>query len=384
MAWMSPVVSALHTTYHRLVPYSIRIKLWSMRQTSAGAAMVACRRSPEEQNGASAEELAIHILGAQAVNRSRFAKAVIARYSTPGPAHTMMKTWLEYALTTNARGEAVVQEIQPRHSVEGARSLDIGCAYGGTPIACALAGADAHGVEIDANLLELAKLNLADHPGIRCTLLAGDILQHGLAERLGQFDIITCDNVIEHVEKASALIATLSRLLNPDGVCLLGIPNAFSCSEVVRDGHYGLFGLTLLERERAIAYYAAAGNTDPYSVGEYCFSFDDYAQMFRDAGLTLEAMSPVAYSAAAVEALASERADVRRIFEEQVADHTIPPAFVDELRAAVEEYLARFATRYAEYRSAGNARSKQRLGTRLLTENQPHWRVLAYHQRTTT
>lgn len=382
MVQMNPAVGLLHTTYHRLVPYSIRIKLWSMRQASAGGTVVT-RMSSSQERTVSPEYLAIQILGGLAVNQSQFAKAIIARHSVPGPAHTMMKTWLEYALTTNARGEAAVREIQQRSTVEGSRTLDIGCAYGGMPIAFAIEGADAYGVEIDADLLELARLNLADHRGVSCTLLAGDILQPGFAESLGQFDIITCDHVIEHVDKASVLVATLSRLLNPEGVCLLGIPNPFSCSEVVRDGHYGLFGLTLLERDRAIAYYSAAGNTNAYAVGEYCFSFDEYVQMFSDAGLTLEAMNPAMYSPEAVEALAIEKADIRRIFEEQVADHRIPPALADELRAAVEVYLARFDARYAEYWNTGDATSKQLLGTRLLIDNQAHWQVLAFHQHKT-
>jgi len=340
--------------------------------------------SASQERSVSPEYLAVQILGGLAVNNSQFAKAIIARHAMSGPAHTMMKTWMEYALTTNARGEAAALEVQQRFPVKGSRALDIGCAYGGMPIAFAREGADAYGVEIDADLIKLARLNLADHRGVRCTLLAGDILQPGFAERLGQFDIITCDHVIEHVDRASALAATISRLLTPEGVCLLGIPNPFSCSEVIRDGHYGLFGLTLLEKDRAMAYYAAAGNTDAYGVGEYCYSFDDYAQMFRDVGLTIEDTNPAVYSPEAVEALAVERADVRRVFEEQVADHRIPPAFVDELRTAVEAYVARFDARYADYRNAGDHTRKQRLGARLLTDNKAHWQALAFHQRKTT
>ncbi len=373
---MKPVTSFAHTLYHRYVPYDVRIKLWSARRKR----LFDFDRLPP-RGAMPAERYAVRLLGAKAVRRSAFAQAIIARSASDGPEHTMMKTWVDYALGTNERGETAVRTVQPYIAAPGARQLDIGCAYGGTPIAFARAGADAYGVEIDPGLLELARLNLADHPGVRCTLLNGDILQPAIADGLGRFDIITCDNVIEHVERARELVSAIAQLLKPAGACVMGIPNAFALSQVMRDGHYGLFGLTLLERDRAIAYYTAAGNGDPYGVAEYCFTYADYSTIFGDAGLSIELLNPIRYARMDVDTLARQITKLRRVFQRQVAERKIPTVMQAEVHTALERYLARFAAAYADYQAASDSVQAEALGSRLLNEyQQAQWLTLVRHR----
>lgn len=371
---MNPVTSALQGAYHRVVPYELRISLWEWRQR--GFANVDPDRVPRPDASA-AERYAVRLLGKRAIAHSAFARAVIAGNASQESEHSMLKVWIEFVLGTNARGEAVAQAVRKYIDPKGKRHLDIGCAYGGTPIAFARAGSEAYGVEIDGDLLTLAAINQSDHPEAPCTLLAGDILQPELAQRMGTFDVITCDNVIEHVEKATGLVSAINDMLRPGGVCHMGIPNAFSYTEVAHDGHYGLFGLTLLERERAIAYFRAAGHAETYGVGEYCYTYNDYVAIFRAYGLGDVLLNSLSYDKGAIEHLREQIQGLPALFQKRVADATIPAALQDELREALDRYLAQFQRRYSAYRAATNLAQVEALGSRLLNDyQQERWDVL--------
>jgi 2-polyprenyl-3-methyl-5-hydroxy-6-metoxy-1,4-benzoquinol methylase len=377
MVLMQPVTQFARNIYHRLIPYDLRMRVWTMRRHLSFA--------PDHLPGRGAsptERIAIRFIGKRALRTSGFAQAVLRHTAGLDTHHAMLRTWIEYPLGTNQRGEEAVQVARQHIAVTGARSLDIGCAYGGTPIAFARAGADAYGLELDAGLLGLAQYNLADHPGLSCTLLTGDILQPEVAQSLGQFDIITCDNVIEHVEKASRLIETIARMLRPDGVCVMGIPNPCSYLEVLHDGHYALFGLTLLDREQAIAYFVDAGHADAYGVGEYTFTLDDYRAMFHQQGLSGTLLNAQAYSSGEVEALKARLPALRARFAALAQEGSIPVAARPAIERGLERYLAGFDARYAAYRAAPDRAAAAELGGRLLVDyQQDQWQVLSRHRR---
>lgn len=373
--------------YKRLIPYPARLSLWTWRQRLARRAVFSPDRWPP-RGATPAERIIIETVGKRALRESAFAQAVLAHSAGFPQPHPMLRTWVEYPLLTNARGEEVVRTLRQLHppalQIADARTLDIGCAYGGTPIALARAGAEATGLEISAGLLALAEANLADQqrgrPALRCTLLVGDILQPAVVESVGgPFDIITCDNVIEHVEKASRLVETIACLLRaPHGVALIGIPNAYSVLQVARDGHYALFGLTLLDRADAVTYFADAGHADEYGVGEYTFTLDDYRQMFADAGLALELLHPPTYTAAAVEGLARQIAGLRSAYARRLTTGKIPTSVAQKVAFALDRYIADFETRYEAYRAATASEERAALGSRLLADYQDEqWQVVA-------
>ena len=376
MVLKRPIVGSARAVYHRLVPFDLRMRVWTFRRHLAFA--------PDRLPGRGAsptERIAIRFIGKRALRASGFAQAVLRHTAGLDPSHAMLRTWIEYPLGTNQRGEEAVRVVRQRVGVAGARSLDIGCAYGGTPIAFARAGADAYGLELDPGLLGLARANLADHPGLSCTLLTGDILQPEVAQSLGQFDIITCDNVIEHVERASRLVETIAHMLRPGGVCVMGIPNPFSYLEVLHDGHYALFGLTLLDREQAIAYFVDAGHTDPYGVGEYTFTLNDYAEMFDQQGLTCALLNGQVYSSGEVAALKARLPALRGRFAALVNEGKIPVAAQPQIERGLDRYLAGFDTRYAAYHSAPTRAAAATLGGRLLIDyQQDQWQVLIRHR----
>jgi len=198
----------------------------------------------------------------------------------------MYDTWLDFALSTNLRGETAVEIVRRYTSVPGKRALDIGCAYGGFPVSFATAGAEAVGIDIDPTWLKLAAENVHDMK-VPVSLHPKDITDWAHVNDLGTFDIITCNDLIEHVEDVPKTLEHVSRLLKPGGLLYMQIPNAHAVGQVLKDGHYGLFGITLLSRPDAIRYFGESGYNDAYGVG-YFHRLDEYVEMLAANQLQLE------------------------------------------------------------------------------------------------
>ncbi len=148
---------------------------------------------------------------------SLFHQAILDYYKS-SKSHQQYDVWLNYALSTNQRGRYAIDKLLKfTFSLKGKRLLDIGSGYGGTCIAAAQRGAQCVGIEIDPKLIELADINRQDHPHLATTFFQMDILDWEQAKRLGHFELITCDNVIEHVAVPERLIAHFSLLLRKGG-----------------------------------------------------------------------------------------------------------------------------------------------------------------------
>ena len=176
--------------------------------------------------------------------------------------------YVRFALTTTERGRAFL-DLVSEHCPRPRRFLDVGCAYGGFMRALRRRGADVVGVEIDQALANLATLNIRD--------LGGDVRHADIlatpAQSLGTFDLIACNDVIEHVASAQALVARIGELLAPGGVAYFEIPNRDAIAHVTSDGHFQQFGLTLLPREVAArALHEATGKR-----------YDDMGEMHAEA-----------------------------------------------------------------------------------------------------
>ena len=103
----------------------------------------------------------------------------------------------------------------------GKRCLDVGC--GGGLLAESLAGEDADsvlGLDASEEMLEVARLHA----------MAGNFsgleYRRGTAEELeGQFDVVCCLEVLEHVPRPTELIAACARLTRPGGHLLVSTLN---------------------------------------------------------------------------------------------------------------------------------------------------------------
>ena len=184
-----------------------------------------------------------------------------------------------YALGNRERAQEFLGYLRSSLGWEmaGKRVLDIGSAYAGFTIACAAAGADAYGVEIDPELHRLGQINARDEPG-KITLLEGDILDQTLLPRLGAapFDLIILNDVFEHVYDSVALFERLAALTGPSSIIYFGTPNGNSFQSIEKEGHYSRPGLSLLPPSDWLSVVG------PFNV--YYRRFGHYQALFQSCG----------------------------------------------------------------------------------------------------
>jgi 2-polyprenyl-3-methyl-5-hydroxy-6-metoxy-1,4-benzoquinol methylase len=131
----------------------------------------------------------------------------------------------ERFVPAEARGELTEAEHLARYwwacrLAAGKRVLDAGCGtgYGANMLAAARA-AEVVGVDIAEAVIEAAAANAP--PNV--TFRVADV--HDLPFDDAAFDLITCFEVIEHVEGRDQVISELGRLLGPSGVLVMSSPN---------------------------------------------------------------------------------------------------------------------------------------------------------------
>jgi 2-polyprenyl-3-methyl-5-hydroxy-6-metoxy-1,4-benzoquinol methylase len=293
-------------------------------------------------------------------DNSRFFEA-LCRHLAPLVDDPCVSMYFEFAITTNERGRAVAALLKSLKELRGANYLDIGCAYGGFLVAFAEQGAQVTGIDIDPGLLALARHNLADHQ-VEAPLMLGDATN---LVALGQFraavDVATCNDVIEHVASPPALVETIAQLLAPEGVCYLEIPNARLPRFVLSDGHFQLFGITLLAPDDAKRYWDERHPEQPYQVVQY-FPLEEYGRMFREAGLSMRVLPETLYGVS-VDTLNEQRDLLLSLAPHALG--TVP----DGMRDLVGQELA-------AYHAAFDAFPRDDEERLLLTYGTSFWKVL--------
>ena len=114
-----------------------------------------------------------------------------------------------------------------RTPLESKAALDVGCGAGLLTEPLARLGALVTGLDASAKLIAAAR-DHADATGLTIDYRAGDL--EGLE---GQFDLVTCMEVIEHVADPAAFVNTLSKRLAPHGLLILSTPNATGWSKLL-------------------------------------------------------------------------------------------------------------------------------------------------------
>ena len=107
-----------------------------------------------------------------------------------------------------------------RMPLAGKTALDVGCGAGLLAEPLARLGATVTGLDASPQLIAVAQEH-ARAGRLDINYRAGE-----LSELEGQFDLITCMEVIEHVADPAAFVAALARRLAPDGLLVLSTPNA--------------------------------------------------------------------------------------------------------------------------------------------------------------
>jgi len=93
--------------------------------------------------------------------------------------------------------------------------LDIGCGGGILTEAMALKGASVTGIDMAEMSLKVAKLHLHESKlDIDYQLITAEEFAQ---QNAGEFDIVTCLEMLEHVPDAASIVAAAASLLKPDG-----------------------------------------------------------------------------------------------------------------------------------------------------------------------
>jgi len=212
-----------------------------------------------------------------------------------------LENWSDYAFSTNLRGRAFANLLRPHLPKDARRYLDVGSAYGGFLIGFMELGLEVAGIEYSENLVNLSRANFKDY-GLNDASVKGDILDQKLLSTLGKFDVITCIDVIEHVDDVPAAMRNMVNLLNPGGILVLQMPNKDSISNVMADSHFGIFGITLLEHSDARRlFYCNFPPDNPYDVGEY-YHQGYYLKLLASLGCAPSAFPPMVPTSLAVKA----------------------------------------------------------------------------------
>ncbi len=291
---------------------------------------------------------------------------------SPGPAGTLRRQqghpqydlWLNYALSTNDRRRDLVKNLREFiPSLKGLRVLDIGSGYGGTSIAAALEGAHAVGIELGEAQLRLSAANLSDHSSLSVEIHRIDAMDWSKLEVLGTFDVVTCDNVIEHVPQPELLVAHIRRLLKPKGFAYITAPNAFSLGHVTKDCHYGQFGLSLLDPIDGLTFVRESSAQSSYDVSRY-FAFSGYRGLFEKYGLNLRLLNRVESSEVELATLLKQRDALERVR----ASAKVPAALADKVKVLVDDFLQRFERDIAFLKQLPQGEEKKRFGHELFRE----------------
>jgi 2-polyprenyl-6-hydroxyphenyl methylase/3-demethylubiquinone-9 3-methyltransferase len=97
----------------------------------------------------------------------------------------------------------------------GKKVLDVGCGGGILSESMAARGADVTGIDLGEKALKVAKLHLLESGRkVDYRLIAAEALAD---EMPGEFDIVTCMEMLEHVPEPASIVRACSALVKPGG-----------------------------------------------------------------------------------------------------------------------------------------------------------------------
>jgi 2-polyprenyl-3-methyl-5-hydroxy-6-metoxy-1,4-benzoquinol methylase len=248
-------------------------------------------------------------------------------------AHFGLETHRQYSGRDVQRARLVVRELRKRMPLRGKRALDVGGSFGGMTIALAEQGADVTGMEIAAHRFLVGQKRLRELD-VTAEWRQGDICTPRLSDILGQFDVIVCQDSLEHVLDPRAAIQNIGELLRPGGIVHISVPNKFGIRQILADDHWQLPGITLLSRRQSIEYWMRVTGRP---AGEYDIGFlpseKFYRHGFRTWGVELDFCNKVT----GIEGVKEYGREVQRLRE--IARGDIHPALTPVLRERIRSRM---------------------------------------------
>ncbi|MBL8048572.1 MAG: class I SAM-dependent methyltransferase [Chthonomonas sp.] len=160
--------------------------------------------------------------------------------------------------------EAERPEVLPFVPTRVTRHLDVGCAAGG--FAATVKGSrrcESWGIELNPEMAERARARLDQ-------VFSGDAMAHMANLPSTHFDLITFNDVLEHLAQPDQALAEARRLLAPGGVVVASVPNIRywpALMTIVKGGDFpwadeGIFDRTHLRfftRTSAVRLFTSSG-----------------------------------------------------------------------------------------------------------------------------
>lgn len=100
--------------------------------------------------------------------------------------------------------------------LKGKKVIDVGCGGGILTESMALRGADALGIDMGDAPLSVAELHALDS-GVKNVQYKKITVENIAEEQTGQFDVVTCMEMLEHVPDPGSIINACSKLVKPGG-----------------------------------------------------------------------------------------------------------------------------------------------------------------------
>jgi 2-polyprenyl-6-hydroxyphenyl methylase/3-demethylubiquinone-9 3-methyltransferase len=135
--------------------------------------------------------------------------------------------WIEENVKRGYQHDDARQDVHKTATtgLTGKKVLDVGCGGGILSESMARRGADVTGIDLGTENLKAAALH-AEQSGLEHTLRYQHIPVETLAKtHAGQFDVVTCMEMLEHVPDPSSIVQACFDLLAPGGVCVLSTIN---------------------------------------------------------------------------------------------------------------------------------------------------------------
>lgn len=114
-----------------------------------------------------------------------------------------------------------------RNPLTGKTALDVGCGAGLLAEPLARLGAKVTGIDATPAVIAVAREHAAAM-ALDIDYRVGDV-----QELVGQFDLVTCMEVIEHVAEPAGFVKALAKRLAPGGLLIMSTPNATSWSRLI-------------------------------------------------------------------------------------------------------------------------------------------------------
>ena len=168
--------------------------------------------------------------------------------------------------------------VAGRTPLRGARVLDVGCGGGLLSESLAAAGAQVTAIDLAPNLLKVARLHgMESGVAVDYRLCSAEALA---AERPGDFDAITCMELLEHVPDPGSVLAACATLLRPGGRLFVSTLNRTPAA----------FALAIVGAE----YIAGMLPRGTHQYRDFIRP-SELAAWLRESGLVLEDASGLAY-----------------------------------------------------------------------------------------